>query len=94
MGFFKFITNPIVIKIGKILLGDLIELIGADNVPKIKRKAFEKMTESMQEFSEFILEQKQKVEATETELDNIAYNASKKAFRHFLDQGEELYKRM
>jgi len=88
------LKNPFVIAMGKELFVQIVDLVKSLVIPKIKRVAFEKMTEGMQEFGEFILEQKEKVKATETLIDDEAYLISKEAFRKFLDEGEKLYQLM
>jgi hypothetical protein len=94
MNFLTVLKNPLVLAFGKELLGELIKLVSSVFIPKVKRYAFEKMTEGIQEFGEFILDEKEKIEATETTLDDDAYAISKEAFRKFLDEGEILYSKM
>ena len=86
--------NPLVIALGQEILSEVVKLVKSVVVPKAKRVVFEEMSEKMQEFGEFILEQKEKVESTETTIDDEAYKLSKEAFRKFLDEGEKLYQKL
>lgn len=86
--------SPIVKSVLTELLPILVSLVSTIVIPKAKRKAFEKMTEGLQDFGSFILEQKEKVEESETELDNGAYKLSKEAFKKFLDEANKLYEKM
>lgn len=94
MNFVEIAKNPLVLAFGKEMLDVLIGLIKSLVIPRVKRKAFEKMSEGMQEFGEFILEQKTKVEATETIVDDEAYKLSREAFKKFLDEANALYSKM
>lgn len=94
MNIISVIKNPIVLAIGEKLLEPLIGLVSSLVIPKIKRQAFEKMTEYLQVFADFILEQKAKIESTETTADDEAYKLSKEAFKTFLDEANSLYEKM
>lgn len=94
MNIISIIKNPIVLAISEKLLEPVISLVSSLVIPKIKREAFEKMTEYLQIFADFILEQKSNVEATATTLDDEAYNLSKEAFKAFLDEANALYAKM
>lgn len=85
------IENPVIELLSNELLKPIAALVVSIVIPKVKRMAFEKMSEGLQEFGEFILEQKAKVESTETIVDDEAYNISKEAFKVFLDEANALY---
>lgn len=86
--------NPIVQGLIKEFLPIIASLVSSFVIPKIKRKAFERMADGLQEFSGFVLDQKAKVEATATTLDDEAYQLSKEAFKKFLDETFCLYEKM
>ena len=94
MNIFAIVTNPLVVALGKNLIDVVASLVKSKLVPKIKRVAFERMAEGLQEFGEFILEQKEKIEETETKLDDEAYKLSLEAFDKFLNEAQELRKKL
>jgi hypothetical protein len=94
MNIFAIVTNPLVAALGKNLIDVVASLVKSKLVPKIKRVAFERMTEGLQEFGEFILEQKEIIEKTETKLDDEAYKLSLEAFDKFLNEAQILRKKL
>ena len=94
MIFTDVLKNPLVLAVGNELLNVIVPLVKSFVIPKIKRVAFEKMGENLQHYAEFVLEQKEKVEKTESEVDDETYKLSKEAFKVFLDQANHLYQKM
>ena len=94
MNLVSVMKNPVILAIGEALLEPVVSLVKSLVIPKVKRLAFEKLSEGLQEFGEFILDQKVKVESTETTVDDEAYALSREAFKAFLDQANSLYEKM
>jgi len=94
MNWIDFAKNPLIVAFGKEVLDVIVDLVKSLVIPKAKRVAFEKMSDGLQEFGEFILEQKEKVNASPEKWDDEAYLISKEAFKKFLDEANALYLKM